>query len=77
MPKKLKASHLYKQGRFNYANLIANPDGSTTITCDGRQAPRPYTFRARHFLQPDEELLDDPDVEVEDVGAHSRAPLEG
>ena len=77
MTKKLKASHLYKQGRFNYANITVEADGSTTITCDGRQAPGPYTFRARRFLEKDEELLDDPELDVEDVGAHSRAPSEG
>ena len=65
MPKKQKASDLYKQGRFNYANLIQNPDGSTTITCDGVQAPRPYTFRARHFLTKDEEILEEDVLEVE------------
>ena len=73
MPKKVKASQLYKQGRFNYATITGNPDGSTTITCDGVQAPRPYTFRARHFLQPAEELLDDPEIDI-DVGAQSPAP---
>lgn len=67
MPKKLKASRLYKQGRFNYANITVEPDGTTTITCDGVQAPRPYTFRARRFLQPDEQLLDDPDIDVEEA----------
>jgi hypothetical protein len=67
MPKKLKASHLYKQGRFNTANIVHNPDGTTTITCDGVQAPRPYTFRARHFLTGREELLDDPAIDVADI----------
>ena len=77
MSKRLKASHLYKQGRFNIANLSTEADGTTTITCDGVQAPRPYTFRARAFGTKDEVLLDDPEVEIEDVGAHSRAPSEG
>jgi hypothetical protein len=65
MPKELKASDLYRQGRFNVANITTEPDGSTTITCDGVQAPGPYTFRAKAFLTKDEELLDDPQVEVE------------
>lgn len=71
MAKKQKASDLYKQGRFNIANLTVNPDGSTTITCDGDQAPEPYTFRARHFLTDREELLDDPAI---DVGAVREPP---
>jgi len=65
MPKKLKASDLYKQGRFNVANITVEPDGSTTITCDGVQAPRPYTFRARHFLTKDEEILEEDVLEAE------------
>jgi hypothetical protein len=65
MPKELKASDLYRQGRFNVANITTEPDGTTTITCDGVQAPGPYTFRAKAFLTKDEELLDDPQVEVE------------
>jgi hypothetical protein len=73
MPKKLKASDLYRQGRFNVANITVEADGTTTITCDGVQAPAPYTFRARHFLQPDEELLDDPELDV-DVGAVGQPP---
>ena len=77
MPKRLKASQLYKQGRFNYATITVALDGTTTIACDGRQAPGPYTFRARHFLQPDEVLLDDPEIEVADVGAPLAAPPEG
>jgi len=64
MSRKLKASQLYKGGRFNVCNITQNPDGSISYVCDGRQAPRPYTFRARRFLEPDEELLDDPEVDV-------------
>jgi hypothetical protein len=73
MPKRLKASQLYKQGRFNIANITVEADGTTTITCDGVQAPQPYTFRARHFLTDKEELLDDPEIDI-DVGAQSPAP---
>ena len=65
MPKKQKASDLYKQGRFNVANITVEPDGSTTITCDGVQAPGPYTFRARHFLTDKEEILEEHVLEVE------------
>jgi len=65
MPKELKASDLYRQGRFNVANLTLEPDGSTTITCDGVQAPRPYTFRVRAFLTKDEEILEEDVLEVE------------
>jgi parvulin-like peptidyl-prolyl isomerase len=65
MPKELKASDLYRQGRFNVANITTEPDGSTTITCDGVQAPQPYTFRARHFLTKDEEILEEDALEVE------------
>ena len=69
MPRKLKASQLYKQGRFNVANFSENPDGTITIVCDGRRGEGAYTFRARRFLEPDEELLDDPDVDVDDEPA--------
>lgn len=75
MSRKYKASHLYKQGRFNYANIIVETDGTTTITCDGVQAPRPYTFRARHFLEPGEELLDDPDIHVTDEPSAHPEPV--
>ncbi len=77
MLKKLKASHLYKQGRFNAANITVEADGSTTIVCDGRQAPRPYTFRARHFLTDREELLDDPEIEVDEESVAGPEPAEG
>ncbi len=77
MPKRLKASQLYKQGRFNYANITVEADGSATITCDGRQAPRPYTFRARHFLTKDEEILEDQDVDLEDDATPPVAAPEG
>jgi hypothetical protein len=65
MAKKQKASDLYKQGRFNYANLTHEADGSTTITCDGVQAPGPYTFRAKAFLTDKEEILEEDVLEVE------------
>jgi hypothetical protein len=74
MVKKLTASELYKQGLFNVANIIVELDGTTTVTCDGPLAPRPYTFRARHFLSPDEQLLDDPEVEVPDADSGNRSP---
>jgi len=77
MPKRITASQLYKQGRFNYATIIGNPDGSTTITCAGVQAPEPYTVRARAFLTKDEELLDDPVLEVADEPAAHPEPVEG
>jgi hypothetical protein len=77
MPKKLCASELYRQGRFNYADITHNPDGTTTITCAGVQAPAPYSFRVRNLGQPNEQLLDDPELEVEDVGAPLAAPPEG
>lgn len=65
MPRKSKASQLYKEGRFNVANIIQDADGSQTISCDGVLAPRPYSFRARNFLTPEEEILEDEDVELE------------
>jgi hypothetical protein len=67
--KKEKASRLYKQGRFNVANITGEADGSTTYVCDGRRGEGSYTFRARNFLTKDEELLDDPDVDVADEPA--------
>jgi len=77
MVKRLKASQLYKQGDFNYASIITAADGTTTITCDGVQAPGPYTFRARRFLEKDEVLLDDPELEVADEPAAHPEPAEG
>jgi hypothetical protein len=77
MPKRLKASQLYAQGRFNYATIIGNPDGSTTITCAGVQAPEPYTFRAHRFLEKDEVLLEDPELELADEPAAHPEPAEG
>jgi len=79
MSKKAKASHLYKEGRFNYADITHNPDGTTTITCDGVQVPRPYTFRARHLGSGREELLDDPEVNIEEeeISPAHPEPVEG
>jgi hypothetical protein len=65
MPKKLKASDLYNQGRFNIANITVAPNGTTTIICDGVQAPGPYTFRAKAFLTDKEEILEEDALEVE------------
>jgi hypothetical protein len=59
-----KASQLYKEGRFNAARVQPQPDGSVRYTCDGPLAPRPYTFRARNFLTPEEDIIEDEDVEV-------------
>jgi hypothetical protein len=66
MPNTTKASDLYRQGRFNVANITVNPDGSQTVTCDGVQAPRPYSFRVRNLNTDREEILEDQDVEVEE-----------
>lgn len=64
MPKKIKASALYRQGRFNVANITVELDGTTTVICDGVRAPRPYTFKVREFGTEREEVLEDQEVEV-------------
>jgi hypothetical protein len=66
MAKRVKASDLYKAGRFNTAEINANPDGSTTITCQGGQAPAPYKFRARDLLTDREEILEEDELQLED-----------
>ncbi len=76
MGQKSKASQLYKQGRYNHASITVEADGTTTVTCDGRQAPRPYTFKARHLLTDREEVLEDQDVDVEDVATQPAAAVE-
>lgn len=63
--RKEKASALYRQGRFNVANITVELDGTTTVICDGVRAPRPYAFRARNFQTEREEVLEDQEVEVE------------
>lgn len=65
MVKKVRASQLYKEGRFNVANVEAAPDGTVTIRCTGSKAPHPYSFRARDFLSEREEVLEEDLVEVE------------
>lgn len=64
MVRKAKASQLYREGRFNYADHVVEPDGSVTIRCSGVKAPRPFTFRARNFLAEREEILEDQEVEL-------------
>lgn len=77
MVRRLTASQLYNEGHFNYVTIRELADGTITVTAGSRRGPGRHTFRARRFLEKDEQLLDDPELEVADEPAAHPAPVEG
>ena len=71
-----RASRLYQEGKFNHVTITVLPDGSHRYDCCDRRSDQLFSFTARNLGHPDEQILDDPELEVADAGAPLAAPPE-
>lgn len=56
------ASEAYRLWRYNGASIHVAPDGTATVTLTRQGYRETATFRARHWRQPDQEIIEDQDV---------------